>query len=162
MVRLGIAEADSRCLVTVQGELDRHASSWLAEHLVALGKRGCRHVLVDLREMTLIDSAGLNVLIGAMEGMEDLGGELVLRAPPAEVYEECRVRRLGELLAIVDDAVDEAEAIERLSRSFAAGDLEGPGTDLQHWVFQEGGASSSRVEGDTSHKPRGGEGGRER
>lgn len=162
MVRLGIAEADSRCLVTVQGELDRRASSWFAGHLVALGKRGCRHVVIDLSETTFIDSAGLNVLIGAMEGMEDIGGQLVLRAPPADVYEEGRRRRLGELMAIVDDAVDEAEAIERLSMLFADGDLEGPGTDLQHWVFQEGGAT---VEPDRSRhqsQAKGGKGGRQR
>lgn len=141
MVRLGIAEADSRCLVTVQGELNRHAGQWLREHLVALATRGCRRVLVDLSETTFIDSSGLSVLIGAMEGMDDLGGELVLRAPPAGVYEEGRVRRLGELMAIVDDAVDEVEALERLSTLFAAGDLEGPGTDVQDWIYRDGGAS---------------------
>ena len=37
MVRLGIAEADVRCWVTVEGQLDRHSSEWFREHLVALG-----------------------------------------------------------------------------------------------------------------------------
>ena len=138
MVRLGIAEVGSRCRVTVQGALDGHASRWFGEHLVALGRRGCRQVLVDLTQTTFIDSSALNVLIGAMEGMEDLGGELVLRAPSGAVYEEGRVRRLGELMAIVDDAVDEAEAIDRLGRLFASRDLEGLGPDLQTWVFDDG------------------------
>ena len=51
------------------------------------------------------------------------------------------MRRLGELVAIVDDAVDEAEALERLSTLFAAGDLEGPGTDVQNWIYRDGGAT---------------------
>ena len=134
MVRLGIAEADARCWVTVEGELDRHASEWFREHLVALGERGCRQVLIDLRRTTFIDSSGLNVLLGAMEGMDDLGGKLVLQAPPADVYERGRVRRLGELLAIVDDAVEEAEAIDRLSQLFAFGDLGEPSPDFPIWL----------------------------
>ncbi|MDP9019237.1 MAG: STAS domain-containing protein [Actinomycetota bacterium] len=139
MVRLGIAEADGRCWVAVEGELDRHSSGWLRDHLVALGQRGCRKVLIDLRRTTVIDSSGLNVLLGAMEGMEELGGELVLQAPPADVYERGRVGRLGELLAIVDQAVEEAEAIERLSTLFASRDLGEPSPDFQTWVFHEAG-----------------------
>jgi anti-anti-sigma factor len=146
MVRLGIAEADGRCWVNVEGQLDRHSSEWFRQHLVALGKRGCRQVLIDLRQTTFMDSSGLNVLLGAMEGISDLGGELVLRAPPADVYEQGRVRRLGELLAIVDDAVEEAEAIDRLSTLFASGDLGEPSPDFQTWVFHEAG----EVEGPTA------------
>ena len=137
MVRLGIAEADQRCWVTVEGELDRHSSEWFREHLVALGKRGCRQVLIDLRRTTLIDSSGLNVLLGAMEGIDDLGGELVVKPPPADVYERGRVGRLGELLAIVDHAVEEAEAIDRLSGLFAFGDLGESIPNCQTWVFHE-------------------------
>jgi anti-anti-sigma factor len=135
LVRLGIAESDGRCWVTLEGELDSNTTGWFRHHLVALGKRGCREVLVDLGQTTFIDSSGLNLLIGAMEGMDDLGGKLVLRAPSADVYELGRARRLGELMAMVDDAVEEAEAIDRLSRLFASADLQGSSPDAQAWIF---------------------------
>ncbi len=141
MTRLGIAESDGRCWITVEGELDRHTTGWFRQHLVALGKRGCREVLIDLGRTTFIDSSGLNLLLGAMEGMDDLGGRLVLRAPPAEVYELGRVRRLAELMAIVDKAVEEAEAIERLSTLFASADLQGSSPSSQAWVVYEAGAT---------------------
>ncbi len=134
-MRLGIAESDGRCWVTLEGELDSNTTGWFRHHLVALGKRGCREVLVDLGQTTFIDSSGLNLLIGAMEGMDDLGGKLVLRAPSADVYELGRARRLGELMAMVDDAVEEAEAIDRLSRLFASADLQGSSPDAQAWIF---------------------------
>ncbi len=139
-MRLGIAESDGRCWVTLEGELDSNTTGWFRHHLVALGKRGCREVLVDLGQTTFIDSSGLNLLIGAMEGMDDLGGKLVLRAPSADVYELGRARRLGELMAMVDDAVEEAEAIDRLSRLFASADLQGSSPDAQAWIFYEPGA----------------------
>ncbi len=142
-MRLGIAESNGRCWVTLQGELDRNTTEWFRHHLVALGERGCREVLIDLGQTTFIDSSGLNLLLGAMEGMDDLGGKLVLRAPPGEVYELGRARRLGELMAMVDNAVEEAEAIDRLSRLFASGDLVGASPESQTWVFYEPGATEA-------------------
>ncbi len=125
-VRLGLAEVDGHCWVTVEGQLDRHTSDKLREHLVAVAERGCRRMLVDLRRITFIDSSGLSVLVAAMKNIEGRGGELVLRAPPADVYDLGRVRRLGELLAIVDEAIEEAEAINRFSGLFTGGEIEGP------------------------------------
>lgn len=152
MVRLGIAEVEARCWVTVEGELNRHSSEWFRERLLALGKRGCRRVVIDLRQTTFIDPSGLSALLGAMEGMDDLGGELVLHAPPADVYERGRVSRLGELLAIADDAVEEADAIDRLSTLLASGGGGESNPDIQTWVFHKAGeversGASSRQSG---------------
>ena len=75
--------------------------------------------MVDLRGTILIEGAGVRVLIDAMRTMEELGGVLVVRPPAPEVYEFARLRRLGELLAAANDAVEEAEALHRLDRLFA-------------------------------------------
>ena len=107
------------CRVAVAGELDELASQRLRGQLVILIQQGCRQVVVDLRQTVVIESAGLAVLVDAMRPMEDLGGALVVHAPPGEVYELGRVRRLGELLATVEDAVDEAGAIHRLDGLFS-------------------------------------------
>jgi anti-sigma B factor antagonist len=106
------------CRVTVEGELDERTSQTLRQQLVVLVEQGCRQVVVDLRRTVVIESAGLQVLVDAMRAMEELGGALILRAPSREVYELGRVRRLGDLLATVNDAVDEAEAIHRLDQLF--------------------------------------------
>lgn len=111
--------------MTVEGELDRATSEMLRDYAVALGSRGCRRVLVDLRKTTFIEPSGLSALVAAMEDITELGGELVLRAPPPNVYAQGRLRRLGELLAIVDEAINEAEAISRLSRLFSPEDFDG-------------------------------------
>lgn len=143
MLRAGMAEADGRCWVAVEGQLDGEIGEELHELLLALIGRGCQRVVVDLRQTTFIGSSGLSMLVAALEDMAKLGGELVLQAPPPQVYAQGRVRRLGELLAIVDEAIDEAEAISRLSRLFPQGDLEGPELDFQTSSFDYSGPAEA-------------------
>ncbi len=112
--------AVDECWVAVEGPLDEQTSVKLSSQLRALVAEGCRRLVVDLRRTVDIESTGLRVLIEAMRAMEELGGTLALRAPPRQVYELGRVRRLGDLLATVDDAVDEAEALHRLDRLFSS------------------------------------------
>jgi len=115
VLRQGTTRADE-CWAAVDGELDDPTSLQLSGRLRAFMQEGCRRLVVDLRHTDVIASSGLRVLIEAMRAMEDLGGALVLRAPAAEVYELGRVRRLAELLAVMDAAVEEADAIHRLDR----------------------------------------------
>ncbi len=110
------ADGDGECWVAVTGQLDGPTSERLREHVEALLEQGCRRLTVDLRQTVVIESSGLRVLVEALRELEELGGALVLRTPPGQVYELGRVQRLGELLATVDDAIDEAEAICRLDR----------------------------------------------
>lgn len=118
VLRRGAAEVDE-CWVAVEGELDDVTSQKLGDELGAFITQGCRRLVVDLRRTVGIGSTGMRVLIDAMRTTEELGRDLVLRSPPREIYELGRVRRLAELLANVDDAVEEVEAIHRLDRLFS-------------------------------------------
>lgn len=143
MVRMGTAETDDRCWVMIEGQLDPRTGERLREHVMALGAQGCRRLLVDLARTTSIDSCGLSVLVGAMEEMERLGGELVVRPPPTNVYELGRLSRLGELLALVDEAIEEAEAIRRLSRLIASHEPQGPSWPQTRAFLEPGGAEEA-------------------
>jgi anti-sigma B factor antagonist len=117
-LRRGPTEVDE-CWVAIEGELDDGTSQRLRDQLRALIEEGCRQLVVDLRGAVAIESSGVGVLIDALRALEELGGSLAVRPPPRQVYELARVRRLGELLAAANDAVEEAEAIRRLDRLFS-------------------------------------------
>lgn len=117
MRRVGAAEAGEG-RVAVEGALDDLASQRLREQLVALLERGCLRLVVDLRHTVTIGSAGIRVLVDTVRSTEKRGGALVVRRPPAGVYELGRARLIAELLALAEDAVEEVEGIHRLDRLF--------------------------------------------
>jgi len=86
-------------VLRIAGELDVATAPELQARLSA--HRG--PAILDLRDVTFIDSTGLRVLLGASQG-RDRAESLVLRAPsPA-------VRRLIELAALTDQLAIEPEA----------------------------------------------------
>ena len=114
-LRQSTIEAEE-CWVAIEGELDGPTSQRLRTQVDALLEGGCRRMVIDLRDTTTIESPGFRVLVDALRGIEELGGALALLAPPGSVYEFAKVRRLGELLASVDEAIEESEAIRRLDQ----------------------------------------------
>lgn len=69
--------ADTR-VVSVTGDVDLFTAPELRQRLFAAVGRGTRRVVVDLSEVTFIDSAGLGVLIGAHRRLEPRGGLIVV------------------------------------------------------------------------------------
>jgi anti-sigma B factor antagonist len=74
---LGVAEQDGASVVVVGGELDLHTAGELDETLARLDGR---RIVVDLREVTFLDSTALAVLLAAARRRagKRLGVDLVL------------------------------------------------------------------------------------
>ena len=88
-----VETGEGEVTVALRGELDLAASGAVAERLAAL--RG-RHVVIDLRRLTFIDSSGLHVLLRAYRRAAAAGGSVRLRRPPR------RVMRTFELVGLAD------------------------------------------------------------
>lgn len=72
------------CLtVRVKGELDCSTTAVLRTALVALGDD--QLVIVDLREVPFMDSAGLGAVIGGIRRLRDHGNEVAICAGPGPV-----------------------------------------------------------------------------
>ncbi len=82
--------------VAVQGELDVATAPTLREHLFAAVERGSGRMVVDLLEVTFIDSTALGVLIGTKERSEQAGIDLRL------VIEEPRIIKIFEITGLTD------------------------------------------------------------
>jgi anti-sigma B factor antagonist len=81
-------------VLSLSGEIDLGTVPRLRDRLVraAAAHRGTR-LLVDLDGVTVLDSAGLGVLLGGLRRMRASGGDLVL---------VCASTRVGELLRSVN------------------------------------------------------------
>ena len=84
---------DLRGRSTIDGE-----SELLDNRLRKLIANGVRRVLLNLTDLTQVDSSGVGVIIDTYVSLKDQGGDLKLLCPRGRVREVLRVLRLLEII----------------------------------------------------------------
>ena len=64
---------------------------------------GHKHVLVNLKELAYLDSAGMGELVAACTTMRKLGGDLRLVSPQERVRNLLQMTRLASIFAVYAD-----------------------------------------------------------
>jgi anti-sigma B factor antagonist len=88
------ADGDGVAIVTVRGDIDTETAGQLWQYLSYLVGQGHHHIVLDLRGMILIDSAGVEVL--ARVSAWTRRGELVLRSVSPALAEQLELARQAE------------------------------------------------------------------
>jgi anti-anti-sigma factor len=88
--------SDGSAIVTVRGDIDADTAAQLWQYLGYLIGQGHHHIVLDLRGMILIDSAGVEVLARVSAWTRREGGDLVLRSASAAVAEQLELARRTE------------------------------------------------------------------
>ena len=100
-------------LVTVMGEVDVGTAPEFEEELAKAVDHGLGDGLViDLSNVTFIDSTGLNALVRALERQRLAGGTLALVSADSRVAMMLEVTRLDRVLARYPSREDALAAIE--------------------------------------------------
>jgi len=94
---------DLRGRSTIDGE-----SELLDNRLRKLIANGVRRVLLNLADLTQVDSSGVGVIISTYVSLRDQGGDLKLLCPSGRVWE---VLKVLHLLEIIPSFEDETEAL---------------------------------------------------
>ena len=98
---LTVARQDGTCRLTLRGELDLATAARLEQALAAAGD----DVVLDLRDLTFMDSTGVRVLLEAAEGH---GPGLRMIAPATgEVWVTIEETGIAPLLPLVDAETEE-------------------------------------------------------
>ena len=93
---------DGSAVVSVAGDVDLASAVHLREVMDdALGRSS--HLVVDVAEMTFIDSSGLSALVHAHRHAAEAGGSLTLRSPSPTLKRLLSITHL-ETVLVVDDA----------------------------------------------------------
>lgn len=98
--------ADGVVVVVLEGELDLAAAPVLEEELERVEQRSPRYVVIDLRDVTFIDSSGLRLLLATDARARKAGRQLVLVRGPEVVQRVFEISLLDRRLAFVDDPAD--------------------------------------------------------
>ncbi|MBS8264762.1 anti-sigma F factor antagonist [Mesobacillus boroniphilus] len=99
-------------LIRVSGELDHHTAEQLREQATkALENGEVRHIVLNLEQLTFMDSSGLGVILGRYKQIKQLHGEMVVCAisPPIK-----RLFDMSGLFKIIRLEPTEEYALERL------------------------------------------------
>jgi anti-sigma B factor antagonist len=90
-------------VLPVGGEIDYAASPQLREQIGACIKSGVRHLVLDLSQVTFIDSTAVGVLVhAAIKLQEDTGGSLVVVCSNPNVLQIFELTGLDSTIALHD------------------------------------------------------------
>ena len=91
-------------VVPLKGEIDLHVSPTVTAALNDVIDQKPERLVVDLSEVTYIDSAGLAALIQAMQKVEGYGGKFMLSGLQETVRSIFEISRLDQVFQIFPDA----------------------------------------------------------
>jgi anti-sigma B factor antagonist len=109
---LVVREEGDWTVLVVSGEVDIATAPNLREKLHSLLADGRLHVIIDLDEVTFLDSTALGVLVGVLKRARTEGGELRL------VCNQPRVRKVFEITRL-DSAFDLCSSVDEAIKSGA-------------------------------------------
>jgi len=99
--------ADGCSVVVAHGEIDVDSSAGL-DQAIHVGLRSSPRVIVDMTQVTFVDSSGLGVLVGARRHAAALGGSVSLVQPPPVVLKilvGTQLQQSFPVFASLDDAL---------------------------------------------------------
>lgn len=100
---LSFTRDDGSVVVGVSGELDCATASVLEERLDdLLSDQGNLSVVIDLSDMTFVDSTGLSVFVTAYRHLRERGGTLLLRRPTTATRRIFEITGLHRVLPVED------------------------------------------------------------
>src|SRR4029434_1151366 len=90
-------------VLPLKGEIDLHVSPVITASLTAMIEKKPERVVIDLSDVSYIDSAGLAALIQAMQKVEAYGGKFLLAGLQETVRSIFEISRLDQVFQIFPD-----------------------------------------------------------
>ena len=98
--------------IRLSGELDHHTAEELREKAAeAIERNHIRHLVLNLEQLTFMDSSGLGVILGRYKQIKQVGGEMVVCAISPAIQ---RLFDMSGLFKIIRLDPTEEFALQRL------------------------------------------------
>jgi anti-anti-sigma factor len=100
-LEIAVERTEQRTLVTLSGELDASTASSLYDKLSELEVEDAHNVVLDLAQVTFMDSTGLAVIVTEHKRLRHSDGALTIFSPPSSVRRLFEITGLTTVLDIV-------------------------------------------------------------
>jgi stage II sporulation protein AA (anti-sigma F factor antagonist) len=105
-----VTEHGSSIVVEISGELDLFTAPAFRERVDrALSADGPRNLVLELSQLSFVDSSGLGAILGRYKVVTQLGGRMILVCPQPQVQ---RIFALSGLFKIMDPAQNVDQALQ--------------------------------------------------
>ncbi|MBU9714765.1 anti-sigma F factor antagonist [Evansella tamaricis] len=106
---IDLEKRDNVLCVRLEGELDHHTAMELRESVdTAIKEQRLTHILLNLENLTFMDSSGLGVILGRYKTVQALGGEMVVCSISPQVK---RLFEMSGMFKIIRLTSNEADAL---------------------------------------------------
>jgi stage II sporulation protein AA (anti-sigma F factor antagonist) len=86
-------------LLYLNGELDMNTSDNLRQVIDnEIERRGIRTIILNLQEVTFIDSSGLGVILGRYKKLLPMGGKIIISNVPPHIYKIMELSGLPKII----------------------------------------------------------------
>ena len=99
-LRIEVANTTSPTTVVLTGEIDIATAGRVRDALIAISRGGEKKVVVDMTNVTFMDSTGLAALVGPLKRFRSMNGQIVLRSPTGSVRKVLELTGLTRVFAI--------------------------------------------------------------
>jgi anti-sigma B factor antagonist len=140
-------------VLRVTGEIDVYTAPLLRERVIHLVDEGARHIIVDLRGVTFLDSTGLGVLVGSLKRLRSHEGSLRVVIDADRILRIFRITGLVSVFAL-HPSVEEAVSADEYWRAA----IETEGRTAAEWCRAHGLTDEPKATETTAGRPGGGPG----
>jgi len=118
-LEISIRKSDDVTIVDLRGRstLNDGESELLSNHLKKLLASGMHRLLLNLRELTYVDSSAIGILVGTYASLRRQGGDLKLLSPTDRVRKVLTVFRLQNIIPSFEDEGQAVATFQPLSDS---------------------------------------------
>jgi anti-sigma B factor antagonist len=110
LVELDPGSVHGHAVIRVTGEMDVASAPLLRTHVLDVIRAGHRHVVVDMRAVTFVDSAALSALLAGLRRLRTAGGDLRLVGGGHELERLLRITGVDRMLPLYSSVQEAATA----------------------------------------------------
>jgi anti-sigma B factor antagonist len=110
-LELEVIKKDGTSILKITGDVDLYSSPQVRKEVVSLISKTNKNLLVDLAEVTYMDSSGVATLVEALQLTKKLGGKLRIFSLGNTVKDVFELSRLDKVFEICDNEQQAFEGI---------------------------------------------------
>ena len=106
-----VRDACGISVLGVTGEIDVHTAKEFKEAVDALIGAGQKHVVLDMRQVTYMDSSGFGTLLSATKRVRPRGGSVNLAGCTSAINRIMHITRLDSIFGVFDSVEEACSAV---------------------------------------------------